>query len=457
MKERLSFAVLIFSLIWFGWQAWFMVTHIEFGVFPDEVANLALVKHALSGTPDNIKLGPIGLISPLYYDVAASLIWLFAPENDIFFLRLFSCLLGALCIILTFIYIRLLTGSPFSAAIGVVVLVNTLAFVYMSSAISWDIISNLFALLCIIFFVLRHRADDLTRYVTYVLLGLSALGVASLAKWTAWTFAPVLGIFLLIDGLRALAAQRSLKPPISPAQPREPQHPVAMWRYAGLGIALLAFAAAFIGNLSFYGKNVVNFGTINPADCVAVWGHAKCMAEDAAYNVRYSIHLQYENEPKLGFGPFVIEYTRILLIRLFSFVGHKEYVYNSRLMLIPFLYVFSVGFVLLLFQNWRRTKIDMQKGGPLLEAATLFIFYFVVLAIHNYKWYLWIGYLSAGVQGRYLLPVWPCLIALASLSLSRYEKDLPNIVAFGLIIPTVQVLLMTPSFSYFMDRLLGAS
>jgi hypothetical protein len=312
-------------------------------------------------------------------------------------------------------------------------------------------LSNVFVLICILFFAVRNSPQLSLSYSGAILLGLSAFGLACLAKWTAWAFAPVFGAFLLADVFRIFRRQTLGRLPTS--RPRITAMPLQV---LALIFIMLLFSAVVIANWKFYGVNLATFGTIAP-DCKVAWGHSKCMSMVNQYRAYYAIHMDHLNQPRIGLISFSSSFIETLLIRLFSFVGHQQYVYNSDFMLIPQVYVLSLGLILLPLRNrWGLNNVFDQKGRvAAIEAAVIFAFYLLVFLIQNYKRYLWLGELGYGLQGRYLLPAWPCLLGLASLSLARFEKKLSNLVAFGLIIPTLQVLLMTSSFSYFVDRLKG--
>ena len=205
---------------------------------------------------------------------------------------------------------------------------------------------------------------------------------------------------------------------------------------------LLILFPLLLVNVSFFGKNLLQYGTIQPRS-------AQVIGEEQSANY-YAIHqrntqLKAEASQKTSMGFF--EYLRQYSLRAFQgFMGitaHIAFPYSGS----PYA-KFILCFGIFFFGGWRLLVAHRSKRVPVpIEYQLLFLISLVYSSFvigHHWTNYLVFKEISLALQSRYhfpVLPIWIGLLAFVTLQSTQKPKTRAvlgalialNVFAFGFI------------------------
>lgn len=402
-KIALVFIILVFFI--FGS---YLVLNIRRGISPDENYHIS-VSEFYSETfliPENseetYRYGDITRIPYLSFWLNARLINLnFTNVEDYVVLRFFNLLISTGSLIVVYLIAKEVIKKKYLNLLPVFMLANTLMFVFLSSAVSYDNLVNFFVFLSFYFLIKTFKS----RNNKWILFFLMAGSLAALTKFTAIPAFLIELVLLIIFMLKEIRFIEFLEEVFD--------------RYKYLSLLLLVI----IGFLSsVYGVNIIRYKSLT-VSCDKILSEQQCM-QNGVYSRAKTADL-YEFSSLGEFVEILKERTTpfeyfsrwslSMTQRIFGILGHEWLLmpsYFSNIYIFLFL-ILSIIFI----RGWRR--------GDSIETNLLVIFlsYLLVLLIfQNYRSYIIRGRFDIAIQGRYLFPVIPLLYTILIDYLGRLKN-----------------------------------
>ncbi|MGI6423049.1 MAG: glycosyltransferase family 39 protein [Candidatus Dojkabacteria bacterium] len=334
-------------------------------------------------TPDTYKWRDITNIPYLYFWINGRILNLNSATfnfNEVILLRVINIFFALGTVIATYLLSKECIKNRWAQLIPVLLLVNTLMFLFLSSSINYDNLSNMLASFAILFFVKSIKQKDTLKYPILTILMLS---IACLTKYTILPLAFILVILLLIDMFRTKRVfnmkDRSL-------------------------LLLLPTIFFLLLNLLLYGGNLVNHGELDP-DCSKTLTYEQCLengvfrrdnelmpAEEV--NLIEMITTGQRLDPIRYTGIWIWEMTK----RVIGIMGDSSFFHSDS---VVSLFTALLGISLIVgVVNWKKYSVEIKY------MASLTLFYLLILLIvQNYDMYLKRGYEVLALQGRYMFPV----------------------------------------------------
>ncbi len=425
---------LALTLAWFAARLLYLAIAVDPAVPPDEETHVgrALAWSHVWGLPtagpDNYELGLLTHRPFLYAWLmgrVASLGALFG--NTLLVLRLANAGMALGTAIYGLRFVRVVSREPLTHVLFGVLLTNTLMFTGLGAAVSYDNGANLLAAASFYYGARLLRAyEPTTLFVLALTLGLGCL--------TKRSFLPLAA---LLGGVAVVAQAGFLR------DWRDRRAWGRVVREAGRPLSA-AVAIALLANAILYGGNWIRFGKLVP-------GFEQVVGVDAARNNRIferdwildgyregrlelsealrltstirhpadrdSTRLQLAALRKRGdfrVGPLAYAslWGRIMLDRSMGYFGHRA-VYPRAWERLVYAGVLALALALYAWRLVRRRSLAGRGMGAM--AAVALAYALVLLLFVNHPNYVARGILDAGVQGRYLFPVWvPAMAFVAS-------------------------------------------
>lgn len=412
--------------VWFGARLVGLALFLDASVPPDEVTHVGRVlAHASTwGLPES---GPenyaLGLISdrPFLYS------WILGRVaalglSELVWLRLVNVGMALATAAYGLRFIRVLTREPLTHVVFLVLLTNTLMFTGIGAAVSYDNGANLLAAAAFYYLARLLTAWDPK---TFALL-LLALGLGCLTKRSLLPIAALAVAAVLLHEARHL---------------REPATRLAgMGRPLAVLVAIVALAnvALYGGNLARYGRLIPSFDQVVGVEAARenrifardfiLDGYREGRLEftealkltsaidhqpDRESTRRQLVGLKKRGDWRVGPLTYALTWGYIMLDRSVGYFGHR--VLSRRPWeRLAFGGVLALG---ILFQllAWRRPASPLAR----IFGAIAFAYGLVLIAFVNHPTYAEKGIIDAGVQGRYLFPVWVPLMGWLALALTQ--------------------------------------
>jgi hypothetical protein len=354
----------------------------------------------------------------------------FTGVEDYVILRFFNLIISVGSLIVVYLTSKEVIKKKYYNLLPVFLLANTLMFVFLSSAVSYDNLSNFFIYLTIYYFVkyIKYRKTDSFLFLIVFQI---------LALLTKFTIAPVVFIeviLILISFLKKGGANRILKE--------------IYLKYKILGVILL-FSLSL--GVLLYGVNFFKYGQVQ-VKCEKILTVEQCM-RNGVYSRDKSMDLyDFSNlsefieilkeriTPVEYLGSWILSMTQ----KTFGILGHQVLLmpaYFSNIYIV-------LGSILLIITTRAWKKEDILETNLIIIS----LFYFLVLLIYQNYWsYIIRGLLNVAVQGRYLFPVLPLIYMVFSRYLKSVNpKWLRNFIVSLLIL--VFLLGCIPFFSFFVTE-----
>jgi len=343
----------------------------------------------------------------------------FFPVSDLVFLRFINCLLSFATVGYGYKWIRLVTPNRICHLLFVILITNTAMFSFLGAAVSYDNMTNFFAVTALYYLHLFFQNTNVSSFLLFVIsiLGGALTKVSYLPLILAY-----LGIlifhqrkqlknifYILIKVLRSLNFGQTVL----------------------LGIALILLAL----NVNLYLGNLIRFGRVVPrmnqvlteeqsmkyriyarGRIVYLYKSGQLSYEEAVektneikhYGDRLTalalLEAARENEsnktPPMGRIRYVLFWMTLMLHHTVGIASHmsllKNLYYDSIYM---FIFLFS-------FSLFLRHPEPIFTEGKLADAFFLCIFYTIILMqFVNYPKYFYYHSIKLALQGRYFFPV----------------------------------------------------
>ena len=375
----------------------FLARKIKIGISPDELYHFYVSKAFSTtltipeNTPDTFVYQDITKISYLYFWINGRVLNLnIFNIDELLLLRIVSIFYSVFTLVFTYLLSREVIKKKGLQIIPVILLSNTLMFVFLSGMVNYDNLLNLFAVLSIFALVKLFKNPKKLKFL-YLWIVFVSLGTL-----TKFTMLPLTFIEFLIIGY--LIFKKRIKLDFKTKK----------------NIIFLALALiTTIPPIFLYGSNIIQYGTLTPS-CDQIMKVEQCLVSPLFrrnYNMTDNLDLVSLGGIKEAIitrlSPLEYFFRWIFLMaqRVYGIMGHRALYlpsfFYSVYVLIAFLFVFS------LIKNWEKVKA--------LDTILLIIlgFYTMILAfVQNYVTYLETGLLDLALQGRYIFPVMSIYYAL---------------------------------------------
>ena len=372
----------------------FVSLNLKTGIAPDEPAHFLFSKHyatTLGIPPDTEETQRTGWYiqhNPfLYYWVNgrayAIMRWIKPDISDwraLQGLRLLSVIYSVLSLWVLYRSSRLLIENIWLQRLPVFLLSNTLMFVFISGAVSYDPMAILFCFTGAYFLI---RAFKLDKFWKNSLLSLLMLGLGCLVKYpvTPFAFITVISWLIFFFKNHTQLPKLEIKPNF---------------------VLLLVVAIVLLANVILYGQNLILYRGLTP-DCMELFTKAQC--ELSPYYQR-AVAIGLPDKPNLlesirQGGPtplayFLGSWNWLMLQSIYGILAHIDYEPKH---VISFFQAFYLVIALLAARFIK--KIDHPWAYIILLSA----FYSTVVFFTNISSELAFNYThAAAIQGRYLFP-----------------------------------------------------
>lgn len=399
-------------------QATYFALNIKENLPPDEFYHVRLsqIYSKSIGIPRNSEetyfLGEIAHVPFLYHWLGGRLIniknTIIPTFDDFLVLRLFSVVTGVLNLFLAYKIIQLITKKKLVHCLFLIMLSNTLMFVFISGSASYDPLSICFPLLTIYLGLKLFRVHSINVFIFFVI----SILLGAITKVTFLPFALVSVFFLLIhefkfrkDYLGQIKNSFSSK---------------KSTYFIILSLLLGSFLLFIVCDL--YITNLNSYKSVRP-DCEVVMGTENCMK-----NMEYKNYYELETnappkEERLKLYWYIPHWINLILDRTYGiFTDSKMMLSYKELMSYFLCLVMSIVLFIRLF--------DKKQIEHVYFSVLIIVYLLVLIVFTNYQMYLSNGIIHAAVQGRYIFPILVPIYALASLSLLSLKNKYLKITIF---------------------------
>ena len=408
-NQKVSKIIIILCFVVFVLQALFFALTIKESLPPDEAYHLKLsqVYSKTLSRPSNSEetyyIGQIEDTAFLYHWISGRIINLkdafFPALSDLVTLRIVSVLTGVSSIFIAYQIIKLLTEDKLAQTLLVIMLTNTLMFVFISGGVSYDPLTTLFSLL-IIYFVLKlfkHKTiENMFFFLFFLLLG-------ALTKITLPPFAFIVILFLVIHEWKYRGKYlESLK---------------EFWKRKKVLTILLALVILILVvlNTNLYIANFIKYKNMIP-ECTQVMEFDDCM-KSAEYSFHHGL---VESAPprneRVTIYWYFHHWVYYQIESLYGVLAHTSMILPHKGVLC-FYGIFIIS-ITLFIRNFD-FKSSEQKFLSFLIVSYLFVLFFFL----NYSTYIDQGILQSGIQGRYLFPILVPIYVLIASNLSYIRRS----------------------------------
>lgn len=418
--------LIAFLLAYFSVRLLFFAVAIPNYVPPDEITHLGLAKIFSKvfllpdNSPETYQYGLVTNVPWLYYWLTGKLMALNVfGVSDLLFLRILNIPLAFATVYFSWRMLRLLTDDRLTQLLVVVVMTNTLMFSFLSASISYDNLTNLFAVMAI-YYLLAFFKEKCGNHLA---LSLACQLAGCLTKLSFLPLALILNLLLISREYRGLR--------------NVPTAVRSYYKESGRrGLVLLfAILVGLILNLQLYLGNYIQYGQAKP-DMAKVVSTENAMqyrisARDiifylfkegrvnydqaismtssirhegdragAVYMIQNYRNRQYWGDELLGPLEYILPWGQRMLATIYGVMGHLSMPNNY-----PAILPIQVLFILAGFACLLRWRAKEAAGLPLILAVTCGAYALFLMYVFNYRLYLYTESLNSALQGRYIFPV----------------------------------------------------
>lgn len=322
-------------------------------------------------------------------------------------LRLTNIFYSTTAMILLYLTSKEMIKNRWLKILPVFLLANTLMWVFLSGAVNYDNMANMFCFAAILFFVRAYKGEDFQKNS---LLWISMIALGCLVKYTILPLAGMMALMWLITG--------KLKQQFTGLK--------NAWNEK-MGILILVAGILTLSVIMLYGSNLINYRSLTP-NCIDAMDAGTCALDPMA--VRYheqalpqkltileSIRQGYPNPLEYIFYTWIPK----MLVRIHGILGHLIY-YPSHIIIV--FYLLYVWYSMLGFKYYENSKV-LSRGLTL-----LLLLYGGILLRMNYNSELIYGFKNIAMQGRYIFPV----IGIAYILMGRIVEFVKSKAVFWLTI-----------------------
>jgi len=424
--NTLYLIIITFIFVWFLFQMVFFAIRTRYNFASDEIHHYGVIHYYLektSGSPwvtdqvDSFNFGDLTRNPSFLYHYVMSL-FLRIPlllKYEFVFLRGVGILLslGTMAVFLKIL--QLLTKNRFVHVMSLFVLSNTLMFVFMGMAISYDTPMIFLSMLSFYYFIKIWKdyekgidnvkvisvKNDLENIRLKHVANMLLIGfTGSIVKYT---FFPLfLGEIALLLGIFFVKEKMWLKANFSEFIDGFKIRSSKFMKMRTVHKACFAGLFIIVSILFFerYSINVLKYGNIYP-DCKKVISLEQCRQYSP-----YGRNLYFIENPgperEIGILPYSGSWLRIMIESIYGIYVHRSLGCSKLIfpVAVEILFLGIVSFAL------RFKKESSLNKGLLL----IFLYYSAVIFAKNFYEQGLFGYVGIAVQGRYFFPIFPMII-----------------------------------------------
>ena len=406
----------------FGITILFFAFRLRMGLSPDSSYHLE-VSRAYSttwgipeNTPDTYQWRDITRIPYLYFWVNARLLNLNNGFiNEVILLRIINVIYSLGTVFVTYLISKEILKGKWDRLMPVFLLTNSLMFVFLSSSINYDNLSNLFSVLGIFFFIKFVKSKLSIRYLLLMLIALC------LGSFTKYTVLPLAFILVLLSFVQIFLERKSLKE----------------IKFGKELLLLLPLLILLFFNIQIYGGNLIRYGGLEP-NCEQILTHEQCLSNGVYYRDKVTMpaievngisHIAQMIVDGERENPIV--YFRYwiwnIVGKVYGIMGDNSLETTDTLKALYLIFL-SIGVLLTFLYRKKLNRLDYYL-------ILTFLFYTSVLFFaQNYNMYLKHNHMYLALQGRYLFPI-------ISIGYVMYSKVLLSIkkkwLLYSILIPLI--------------------
>ena len=322
-------------------------------------------------------------------------------------LRLTSIFYAITAMILLYLTSKEMIKNRWLQVLPVFLLANTLMWTFLSGAVNYDNMANMFCFAAILFFIRAYKGKDFQKNS---LLWISMIALGCLVKYTILPLAVLMALMWLITG--------KLKQQFTGIK--------NAWNDK-MGILILVAGILTLSVIMLYGSNLIKYHSLTPT-CLDAMDSGTCAFDPMA--IRYheqalpqklsiigSIKQGYPNPLEYIFYTWIPK----MLVRIHGILGHLIY-YPSHIIIV--FYLLYVWYFMLGFKYLEDSK-TLSRG-----LALILLVYAGILFLMNYNSELVYGFKNIAMQGRYIFPV----IGVAYILMARILEQVKSKAVFWLTI-----------------------
>lgn len=389
---------LYLTLGWFALQGIYFALTIRYGLPPDENYHFLYIKYFAENLPSPIPAHQQGydilldaVRNPFFiYHYLLAFPYKIVSDfsNAYIFIRLLNVLLGLGSLIMVVKVARVSKISPLARNLSMFMLVNTLMFTFIFSAISYDNLFIFLSLSSVLLLIKLYKKVE----ASLILLFLISLTAGLLTKIN---FLPVAFIIFILFAFKYYKKLGWLfnrfRKTFSDSMKLN---------------VLLSIIFVFLGVLFIqrYIVNEVSYGSFNPA-CEKTRTIQQCRGSDL-YVRNEMIYAPNHPTAKESLPTYIKAWVPMIENRSLGVFAHKEFKANKVVMAWSTA-ILLVG-ALLLLQSWK------SLNEPIRLLVYISVFYIAVLFVENIHNYHASGRIGFAVHGRYLFNVLPFLYLISN-------------------------------------------
>jgi hypothetical protein len=469
--SKTEFIAVSAFLLYFAVKAFYFAFFIGTNIFPDEISWFGISEvfsRSFLPPADSLETYQFGLVTRvpnLYFYLMGKVMLLNVfPVSDLVFLRCANVFISILTVWFSWKLIRLLVFQTAARLLFIVMVTNTIMFTFVSASVSYDNLTNCFAVLalyCLIsFFQFRQSHYSLLFFL-----------FASMGMLTKITFLPyaitLMVVFLFHEHNNFGSLPSAVVSLFSPFRKKN---------YVLLVLCLFFISAN--GNL--YLGNLIRYGSLQP-DTIELIGLENAMqyrlfARGYIVNLFMDGKISYSEAQKMAFKyirhtgdladtfsllgraarekaskqkpridrfRYVFSWVDLMMARTFNIAGHKV-MYKSGNEMLPYVFLLLIS-VVLMVRRMRASDLEGSTGHLLFIAG---LYALILMQLVNYRVYLIHGSIGLGLTGRYIFPVLVPIYALAAHYLAGFgAKWLRFVISL-----TVTAIFVYGEFPWFLQK-----
>lgn len=415
----------------------YLALNIKMGISPDSWYHLKVSEEYSTtltippNTPDTYQWRDITNIPYLYFWVNGRILNINDATfhfDHVILLRFINIIYSIFTIIGVYLLSKEVIQNKLKRLLPVVLLGNTLMFLFLSSSINYDNLGHMFATYAIYFFIMSVKN---TGKIQYPLLTLIMLCLGTLTKFTILPLAAILFLLLLYEIFKHWNTwSTSLK------------KKETLWILPVLIFGIL--------NILLYGSNILKYKELIPS-CEKILTNEQCLQNgvylrdtvwipEVQVNIVDMIKSGERLDPIRYTGVWVWEMSK----KTIGIMGDQN-LYHSDTVITIFVSFIYISILIGLIYWKKYTKEDryllLITGGYLL----------ILIIFQNYDMYLKRGYIELALHGRYMFPVISSLYVILSKTwLNIQNKNIRYILIFVILL--LMILSCIPFFLVNVDR-----
>lgn len=428
-QTGLFYLVLCMLLIWFLFQAFYFAFTAKYGISPDEryhfeLSNIYSQSESIliRDEPATYVYGAISTMPFLYYLLMGKSLYFNVFHLDpLIFLRCINIFISALSFIVSYRLVKEINTNKFFILGCLIVQSNLLMYVFLSSMVSYDNLTNLLAVSSI-YGLIKFLKSYSRVYLELFILSVSA------GMLTKITFGPLAVILFTILSLNCKKIFQN----------------AGIWmssRFDVRDIILSLFIIVLLGlNMNLYLTNLIKYHQASPS-CDKVLSYENCLASGIfARNEKFRETRQEREE--ISFAEFVPRYFYQLVGSIIGIYGEMQMRKSHDEKMPYYILIFFSGLIYLI--KFREITANKYAGYMLFIS----FFYLGVLFCINYITYRKLLIFGLALQGRYVFPVIVPVIASFIYPLFLGKNKLCK----ALFLCLISMIFMEGSFFYFFSN-----